>query len=153
MAEQLVTVKRFLWLAEADLATAALRSYGVQCFLADQYFLLWFPLHAPALGGVKLRVKRPDALDAEEILQWLQKTEVVRCPNCASLNKAADKPFKWLVLGLLLCASVFLPFGILVFLGCLVVGFHLARQGMKWRCKDCGWLWRSRDGGSAASEE
>ena len=151
---QLVTVRWFLWLPEADLATAALKSYGVECFLADQYYLLSFPLDALALDGVKLRVRDSDLLSAQDVIQWLDRGEQVRCPNCGSPRFTLSKRFTWVFLGLLICGSVFIPCGIFVLLICMVAGIRLGRLALRRRCKDCGWSWLDRGTrGSELSDE
>lgn len=69
MDEDLVVVGEFLSVAAADGAATLLRSFGIECFLEDEYLSLWFPHLSPAIGGIKLRVKKSRALEAREILK------------------------------------------------------------------------------------
>ena len=134
MQERLVTVEEFVWLVEADVATAALRGYGIECFLADDHFILWFPYCSLALGGVKLRVKESDVPDAIEILQWPAREVQARCPNCDSANVLSGARCGWFMFGL--CAFFLIP---------------LRPLRRNWQCEDCGFRWKSRNGLHVAS--
>ena len=143
MPETPTTVETFLWLAEADVATSVLRACGMECYLADQYFLFWFPLHALAIGGVKLRVKESDAADAKEILHWANMMKRSRCFRCGSDNVRMTMPAAWLMVLLVLCPVI--PLLIFALLACTVFGILIRGLGTRWRCKACGFRWKLDD--------
>lgn len=139
--DTLVTLARFLWLAEADLATAALRGYGVECFLADEHFLFWFPVHSVALGGVKLRVKESDAPDAIEILRRAVGEEKIDCPKCGSANVLTKERRSRFVFGLSACVLAYM----LALWGGFIAGYIPPRRLKRtYRCEDCGFTWEYR---------
>jgi hypothetical protein len=65
----LVTIRAFWNLLEAELAKGLLDAAGIECFLFDDNMvrLDWF--NANALGGVKLRVDAQNADEANRILE------------------------------------------------------------------------------------
>jgi hypothetical protein len=64
----LVTLARFGWLADADLARCRLEACGIEAFLPDEHMdsLCWH--YAILLGGVPLQVRPEDEEDARAIL-------------------------------------------------------------------------------------
>jgi len=69
MDEHLVTLARFDWALQADLARCRLAASGIEAFLPDEYTtsLCWH--YARALGGIRLQVNQEDADDADAILE------------------------------------------------------------------------------------
>jgi Putative prokaryotic signal transducing protein len=93
----LVLIRRFQDLPEAQLAKGSLESSGIECFLTDDNMVRmnWFASNW--LGGVKLLVNRndaetaaaildeptPDRLDVEDVGEY----EQPKCPECHSLGR------------------------------------------------------------------
>jgi hypothetical protein len=135
----LVTIRQFRDLPEALLAKGSLESSGIECFLADENLvrLDWFISNF--IGGIKLRVKPPDAESAQKILDepileglyvhGVGLYEQPRCPNCRSLDVAfqeLDKPVAYV--------SAFLR-----------VPIPLQRDA--WHCHSCDTEWEDDGGG------
>jgi hypothetical protein len=133
----LVTIRQFRDLPEALLAKGSLESAGIECFLADENLvrLDWFISNF--IGGIKLRVRPPDAENAlrilnEPILEGLYVHgvglyEQPRCPKCQSLDvtyQELDKPVAYV--------SAFLR-----------VPIPLQREG--WRCHACDAEWEDAE--------
>lgn len=64
----LITVRSFWNLLEAELAKGALEAAGIECFLFDDNMVRMDWFNANAIGGVKLRVDRGNVDDANRIL-------------------------------------------------------------------------------------
>jgi hypothetical protein len=64
----LITVRSYWNLLEAELAKGALEAAGIECFLFDDNMLRMDWFNANAIGGVKLRVDRGNVDDANRIL-------------------------------------------------------------------------------------
>jgi len=69
MSEKLVTIARFHFVGEAQIAKLTLASKGIDSFLADEFMSSFFPI---AIGGIRLQVRESDAKIAEEILRELE---------------------------------------------------------------------------------
>jgi hypothetical protein len=90
----LVTIRRFLYLSEAEIAKSILNSAGIECYLADDNIVRidWFLSNA--VGGVKLRVKEEDRDRGAELLNseplesfqvgGVGEYKLSKCPICAS---------------------------------------------------------------------
>src|SRR5215475_3707125 len=65
----LVTIRSFWGLLEAELAKGLLDSAGIEAFLFDDNMVRMDWFNANALGGVKLRVDRHNVDEANRILQ------------------------------------------------------------------------------------
>jgi hypothetical protein len=106
---ELVTIRQFRDLPEALLAKGSLESAGIECFLADENLvrLDWFISNF--IGGIKLKVRAPDAADAQKLLdepileglyvQGIGLYEQPRCPKCQSLDvnfQELDRPIAYL---------------------------------------------------------
>ena len=106
---ELVTIRQFRDLPEALLAKGSLESAGIECFLADENLvrLDWFISNF--IGGIKLKVRAPDAPDAQKLLdepileglyvQGIGLYEQPRCPKCQSLDvnfQELDRPIAYL---------------------------------------------------------
>jgi hypothetical protein len=105
---ELVTIRQFRDLPEALLAKGSLESAGIECFLADENLvrLDWFISNF--IGGIKLKVRAPDAADAQKLLdepileglyvQGIGLYEQPRCPQCRSLDvnfQELDRPIAY----------------------------------------------------------
>ena len=64
----LITIRSYWNLLEAELAKGALEAAGIECFLFDDNMVRMDWFNANALGGVKLRVDRGSVDDANRIL-------------------------------------------------------------------------------------
>jgi hypothetical protein len=130
---ELVTIRQFRDLPEALLAKGSLESSGIECFLADENLvrLDWFISNF--IGGIKLKVRAPDAINAQKILDepileglyvhGVGLYEQPRCPKCQSLDvnfQELDRPIAYM--------SAFLH-----------VPMPVQRAG--WRCHACDAEW------------
>lgn len=68
-ANELVTIDRFLFVNDAELARATLDAHGIDAVLADENIVRMSWGDAQAHGGVRLQVRRGDAAEAMEILR------------------------------------------------------------------------------------
>jgi len=66
---ELVTIDRFLFVNEAELARATLDAHGLEAVLADENIVRMSWGDAQAHGGVRLQVRRADAAEAMAILR------------------------------------------------------------------------------------
>ena len=64
----LLTIRQFRDLPEALLAKSVLDSAGIECFLGDDNLTRMDWLWSNLLGGIKLRVRQEDALEASRLL-------------------------------------------------------------------------------------
>jgi hypothetical protein len=64
----LITIRSYWNLLEAELAKGALEAAGIECFLFDDNMVRMDWFNANAIGGVKLRVDRGNVDDANRIL-------------------------------------------------------------------------------------
>jgi hypothetical protein len=95
-ARDLVSIRRFRDLPEAQLAKGMLESAGIECFLTDDNMVRMDWFISNLLGGVKLAVNQEDAEAANAILdEPMPETldvegfggyEQPRCPECQSLD-------------------------------------------------------------------
>ena len=65
----LLTIRQFRDLPEALLAKSVLDSAGIECFLGDYNLIRMDWLWSNLLGGIKLRVRQEDALEASRLLE------------------------------------------------------------------------------------
>ncbi len=141
--QELVTIRQFRDLPEALLAKGCLESVGIECFLGDDNLvrLDWFISNF--IGGIKLKVRVPDAENAQKILdepileglyvQGVGLYEQPRCPKCQSLDvnfQPLDRPIAYM--------SAFLR-----------VPLPVQRPG--WHCRACDAEWED-DGISGSTE-
>jgi hypothetical protein len=66
---ELLTIRQFRDLPEALLAKSVLDSAGIECFLGDDNLIRIDWLWSNLLGGIKLRVRQEDALEAARLLE------------------------------------------------------------------------------------
>jgi Putative prokaryotic signal transducing protein len=141
---ELITIRQFRDLPEALLAKGSLESAGIECFLADENLvrLDWFISNF--IGGIKLKVRAPDAANAQKLLdepileglyvQGIGLYEQPRCPKCQSLDvnfQELDRPIAYM--------TAFLH-----------VPMPVQRSG--WHCHACNAVWED-DGAEGGRTE
>jgi hypothetical protein len=132
--QDLVMLRRYRDLPEAVLAKASLDSSDIKSYLADDNIIRldWFISNL--IGGVKLMVKPEDVEAANQILSQPipegieygdnEVFEQPKCPTCHSLNisfEALDKTLSY---------------------GSLWIGVPIPVASPKWKCADCGAVWK-----------
>lgn len=130
MSNTFKTIARFQYSTEAQIIKGRLEAEGIQVFLFDNFTIDTDPLVSNAIGGVKLKVLSRQALEAQHILDTINKYSVddegntISCPNCESKKielfstiKDAKSLF-WFIFGVLFSS---LPF----------------YTKHKYRCEDC----------------
>ena len=169
--DDLVTVDRFLFLAEAELARARLEAAGIDAVLADENVVRLSWGDAQAHGGVRLQVRRSDAEEAREVL-WSAAAEPLlsepslppagskdRCRRCFS-EEIYPATNRIRVFAATLLASMLCPFALgavnmFVQVPRSVVGGMIAVVALapflavfissltaRKRCRNCGLEWR-----------
>jgi len=141
----LVSIRRFRDLPEAQLARGSLESSGIECFLTDDNMvrLDWFISNL--LGGVKLSVSREDADAAAAVLdeptpesldvEGVGEYEQPQCPECQSL----DVNFKQLNRKVAYTSAW--------------LGVPIPLHTRAWTCQSCGHRWRDSESGEPDSEQ
>jgi len=66
--DELVTIDRFLFIADAEIARATLEAAGIEAVLADENIVRMSWGDAQAHGGVRLQVRAEDVEEAESVL-------------------------------------------------------------------------------------
>jgi tetratricopeptide (TPR) repeat protein len=134
---QLTTIARFSYPTEAYILKARLETEGIPSFIADEYTVTIYWLYSNAIGGVKLQVKRSDVERALEILnqepegtEWIEDEfgegdDQPQCSKCGSVHTYYEKYAMRLV-----------------FLSWLILCFPLPILKRKWKCADCGHIWK-----------
>jgi len=64
-----VTIKTFTYATELAIIRGRLESEGIECFVKDELTIQMNPFYSNAIGGIKLQVKKDDAVKAIEILK------------------------------------------------------------------------------------
>lgn len=83
-----VTVAKYQYSAEAQIAKGRLEADGIKVFLADHLTIDTDPLVSNAIGGVKLKVYSEDEWKARDILKAIKayslddSGQAIKCPNC-----------------------------------------------------------------------
>ena len=141
----LAVVGSFVFLHEADVARALLESYGIECWLLDEIQVQQRWYLANALGGVKLAVAPAHAYRARELLgedhsaalDEIPESELPahpseQCPQCGGGDTRVSERLR--LPG---------PFGWLVSLGFLIVGFLVPRRRIEqsYSCSSCSHAW------------
>ena len=141
MADELVTIAKFLTMGEAKLAQGKLNSVGIAAQVRDENMV---KLHmAIALGGIRLQVRDSQVVRALEVLDDFipedaemdedgETDTVACCPECESLEirEIATK-----ALGRSRCGRP--PFR-----------FPSLQQGEllhRWKCLACGYQWEAAE--------
>jgi hypothetical protein len=122
MSDELVTVRRFLWQHEAQIARGLLESAGIPAFLQDVHLAQADWLSVQAIGWMRLQVPKEHAEQATELLDHRMTTETADanpCPACGAYETERVITGRQLAgLGLLF-------------------GFPFWRQRSAWRCSNC----------------
>lgn len=117
--ETFSTVAVFQYSSEAQIIKGRLESDGIDVFLADNLTIDTDPLISNAIGGVKLKVRSTQVVEARQILDSIQpyalddNGNALKCPNCQSthielFSTIKDlKSFFWFIFGFLFSS---LPF-------------------------------------------
>jgi hypothetical protein len=134
MSETFKTIARFEYSSEAQIIKGRLEAEGIQVFLFDNLTIDTDPLVSHAIGGVKLKVLSEQVLEAQHVLESINKYSVddagnaLTCPNCNS-----DKTQ--------LCTTVkdgksffAFIFALLLNLFVIILPFYTKH---KYRCEDC----------------
>lgn len=133
----LVPIRRFRDLPEAQLAKGILESSGIECSLTDDNMVRMDWFISNLLGGVKLLVNREDAEAAAAVLdeptpemldvEGVGAYEQPRCPECQSLdvnfeqlNRKVAYTSAWL-------------------------GVPIPLHTKAWTCRSCGHRWQDPD--------
>jgi DNA-directed RNA polymerase subunit RPC12/RpoP len=88
METTFVTVARFQYSTEAQIAKGRLEADSIPVFLSDNYTIDTDPLISNAIGGVKLKVLVKDLDEARAILNSIKTYSIdddgtaVKCPQC-----------------------------------------------------------------------
>jgi Putative prokaryotic signal transducing protein len=140
--EDLVTIRRFQNLSEADLARGLLESAGIESFLLDDNTARMYV--STVVGGVSLQVNRADAEAASELLaqpipesfdvEGVGSYQQPRCPECHS----ADTTFQRLYTPVIRTYAW--------------ADDPVPEKSWIWKCKSCGYEWEDDGNGSDKAE-
>jgi hypothetical protein len=146
MEDTVITLKTFMFPADAYPLMGHLESEGIECFLDGENTVGAHPFLSNAIGGVRLQIKSPDLARAKEILNELEKDteEILQkplppafakgfvrveafCPECEGTN-VFRKKFPWYKTVLaIIFAPIYLPL------------LFLAKRHY---CSDCNHTWK-----------
>ncbi len=90
MSDTFKTIARFQYSSEAQIIKGRLEAEGIQVFLTDNLTIDTDPLVSNAIGGVKLKLLSRQAMEAQHILETINKYSLddegntINCPNCNS---------------------------------------------------------------------
>jgi hypothetical protein len=131
---QLVTIRRYRDLAEAQIARSLLESNGIKSWIQDENLVRVDWMYSNAVGGIRLQAAREDEPLAEEVLSgqvppviaFDEKSEFVQptCPTCGSHDISST--------GSLLNASFVSP---------SLESGTIPSDGDTWCCNACGGNW------------
>lgn len=134
--DSMITIARYSWPHEAQIARAKLESEGVPVFVADEHTVSVNWLLSGAVGGIRVQVPEEHAARAVEILQRDDSEAVEalaedpeeeweepepRCPACGgalAMHTPGRRP---------------------AFLSWLFLGFPIGSVRRKLCCTNCGW--------------
>ncbi len=122
-----VTVTHVSWLHEADLVKSQLEAEGIEAFVPDAGAASALPLHAQALGGLRVQVRPGDLDQAREILALdaeAERADDPDCPSCGSSEIRYDRLAPWAA-----------------FLAVLFLGVPLLFRRRTLTCQACGHRW------------
>jgi len=73
---------------DAHLLMSRLESEGIECWLQDENTVTVIPIWTNAVGGIKLMVKKEDAVLARQIFWEIEtnRKQEIECPNCKGHN-------------------------------------------------------------------
>jgi Putative prokaryotic signal transducing protein len=87
---------------DAHLLMGRLESEGIECWLQDENTVTINPVWTNAVGGIKLMVKKEDAVLARQIFWEIEtnRKQAVECPKCKGHNielvSSPRKPSNWI---------------------------------------------------------
>ena len=139
MDDKLITIATFWENWEAHLARDKLLDAGINCFLSGENFVATYWLLAGADRGIKLKVAEPDAPEAMKILEADEKEAIKEtadsgsesqeenevCPKCQSTDIEYER----------FSRKIF-------FLSILLLKFPLPFFSNRYKCQNCGYVWR-----------
>lgn len=110
----LVTIARYSFPYEAQIAKSQLDASGIPAFIADEHTINMQWLYSDAMGGVRLQVLQEHAAEAQSILNGTatEDPEIDKAPTppaCSICGGALSEPYQtgrrptiisWLLLGL-----------------------------------------------------
>jgi Putative prokaryotic signal transducing protein len=85
---EFVTLQSFNNYMDAHLLMGRLESEGIDCWLQDENTVTTMPIWTNAVGGIKLLVKKEDAIRAQQIFGEIEsnRKQAIECPKCKSHN-------------------------------------------------------------------
>jgi DNA-directed RNA polymerase subunit RPC12/RpoP len=86
---ELVTLKTYHSSLEAHHDRIKLENEGIPCVIFDEQSIHTVPLYDLAVGGMRLKVRDEDVVDALGILSKVNQSsgnDVIQCPKCHSSN-------------------------------------------------------------------
>ena len=126
-----VTLTTVSWITEAEQLCLALQAEEIDTHIPDENTAGVLPLHAGALGGIRIQVPEDDLEAARVIYQAWSGETPLSCPTCGSSN-VNIKRVHW-------------PMALLVV---LLIGIPLLWLRKQYTCADCGHCWREEPAGS-----
>ena len=123
----MVTLTTVNWMHEADFLCAHLASCGIDAIVPDQNTATVLPLHAGAIGGIRIQVKEADLEQARDVLRDIATVpgeEPIKCPACQSVEVNYHR-VSW-------------PFFAVVV---VLFGVPLLWLSKKFTCQSCGHHW------------
>ncbi|WP_114782466.1 putative signal transducing protein [Botryobacter ruber] len=147
MSNRLVTIATFNEPTEAHIVKGRLEAEGIPCYLGDEHIVSVQPFYSVAVGGVKLRVPEDrEAVARQLVEQVLEGTSEYyidddielappmpehvheeTCPRCNSTH-IAEESFSKTVFSI----------------SYLILGFPLPFFNRKFKCYDCGYVWKPK---------
>lgn len=100
MEAPLITLARFDWLAQAEMARCRLEACGIETFLPDEFTSSIYWHYARGLGGIRLQVGAEDAEDARAILD--EEPIPQEEPVLSSREQRTDRAVRAAVFGILM---------------------------------------------------
>lgn len=88
MSEKFHTVAVFQYSTEAQVIKGRLEADGIEVFMSDNFLIDTDPLVSNAIGGVKLKVRGKDVIQAKRIIDTIntysvdEEGEAIECENC-----------------------------------------------------------------------
>jgi len=141
----MITVATFSKPEDAHLLRLRLGAGGVDAYVQDENMVQMNWLYSSAIGGVRVQIDEGDLEAAREIVAApsVENGEVAEvseagftaCPGCSSTKTEPDECPRRLAFLSMIFSMV--TFG---------VAFPFAFLRRRWKCADCGCLWRAGKG-------
>ena len=135
---QLVTIRRYRDLTEAQIAQSLLESEGIQSWIQNENLVRVDWMYSNAVGGIRLQIAQEDESRAQETLDgqtpptivFDEKSEFVQptCPTCGSRDISS-------------LGSVLYP----IFASATIEPVPLPADGDSWHCNTCDATWQETD--------